>query len=174
MLRSLLVLARTRRGRRSDAGGVLAGLLAESEAANSSVFLLGASPEVIYSLRDCLAAMRPGLRLAGICDGDFAGPVSAAIVTHIRRAKPNVVVVDFSTSRFEEFRRNHASCFAGASLINLPGAFAALLETMGEPRRGRRWGAVGRLALQVRAASRFAFILLRQFARERWGFSGAR
>ena len=167
MLRNLTALARTTRCSRSDAGGAFAGLLAESEAAGSSVFLLGASPAVIYDLRDRLAASSPGLRLSGICDGDFAGPVSAEIVSHIRRAKPDVVVVDFSPRRFDEFRRDHAGSFAGVTLVNLPGAFEALLETSREHGEERARGRAGRLTLQLGAASRFPRILLRQFARER-------
>jgi hypothetical protein len=128
---------------------------------------LGASPAVVYDLRDCLAAVRPGLRLAGICDGDFDGPVWAEIIRHVRRAKADVVVVDFSPRRFDEFRRDHAGAFPAASLVNLPGAFEAFLEARGEHGIGRARGPVGRFALYLAATSRFPRILLRQLARER-------
>lgn len=122
---------------------------------------------MIYALRDRLAASSPGLHLAGICDGDFHGPVSAEIIGHIRRKQPDVVVVDFSSRRFDEFRRDHAGAFPAASLVNLPGAFEAFLEVRAEHGRGRARGPVGRFALHLGAASRFPRILLRQVARER-------
>lgn len=173
MRRNLPTLNGTTASSRSKTGRAFADIISESEASGTSVFLFGANPAVIYSLRERLSAIRPGLRLAGICDGDFEGPVSADIVAHIRRNRPDIVLVDLVPRRFEELRRDHAELPSTGTLINLPGAFEAFLEATGEQGVGRARGPVGHLGLRLASASRFPRILLRQFARERLRALGA-
>ena len=48
-----------------------------------SVFLFGGDSRAIYALRERIVSAVPVIRIAGICDADFAGPVDRAILDHI-------------------------------------------------------------------------------------------
>ena len=121
------------------AASELAGLLVACQGAKRSVFLFGSEQRDIYRLRDMVVAAFPGLKLAGICDADFDGPASQAIVDHIVKARPDMVIVDMPRRDFRRFERDHASGLPGATLVNLPGAFRRHLRATEPKRRAGRF-----------------------------------
>ena len=110
----------TVRSRRHD----LPGFISRCVEADASVFFFGCDASVIYRLRDRVQAACPALRIAGICDADFGGATSSAVVDFITRTRPDVVVVDMGDRDFRGFMQAHGTRFRGISLVQMSGAFA--------------------------------------------------
>lgn len=157
---------RTAPKRAGEAVG-MAGLLRDCADRNRGVFLFGGDSRTIYALRERIASAVPVVRIAGICDVDFAGPIDRAILDHIAAADADVIVTDLSETRFRLF---YAQCVAmgiSAKRINLPGSFADFAFGPGQglpgpsvPARLRRFG------VAAKAGLRFARIILRQRLRQ--------
>ncbi|RYE33272.1 MAG: hypothetical protein EOP23_09280 [Hyphomicrobiales bacterium] len=144
--------------------GVMADLLHDCANRNRRIFLFGGDSRSVYALRERIASAMPAVRIAGICDADFAGPVDRAVLDHIAAAHADVIVTDLPETRFPPFCAQCAGMGISATRINLPGSFAAFafgrrrrgLLRLAVPARLRRFGAAARAGL------RFACIVLRQ------------
>lgn len=147
----------------SQASG-LPELLAQAQDSGTRVFFFGSVPGIVYALRDKVASDFPRLAIAGICDADFSGAVSSAIVDFIAAATPGMIVVDMAEREFSAFARSNVHRFPDASLVHLDGAFGAYLLQQGGrgflSRRSLRSGVplIGRSL----SAARFCGIVLAQ------------
>lgn len=157
---------------RVGGAGGMADLLDDCAGRGRAIFLFGGDGAAIQGLRERIATAFPGLRIAGVCDADFAGPIDRAILDHIAATHADVIVTDLSQARFRLFSAQCAAMGIYGKRINLPGGFA---DFAFGPRRGflgrfapgrlRRFGIAARTGLQ------FARIILGQklrhaFARE--------
>lgn len=149
----------------SAATADLAETLRRCEETGRSVFLFGADASVIRALRSRVAGDHPRLRIAGICDADFAGPAGPAILTHIAGCAPDIVIVDLPSARHRSLIAEVAAHGLRFTLVNRPGSFAAYAGPGGSARGGG--GVVGRIAGDLATARRFAAILLRQLVQQR-------
>lgn len=145
-------------------------LLDRCERAGIPVFFFGSEPRIVYSLRDSVAATFPRLRIAGICDADFEGEASPAIVDFIAGTMPGVIILDMAERDFQTFLQAQGGRFPAAALVHLDGAFGAYVLPWAEralpSREGSRSGAASLLLRMLRqglSASRFAGIILAQF-----------
>jgi hypothetical protein len=147
-------------------------LLSDCERSDAAVFLFGSDEQVVYQLRDKVGSAFPRLKIAGICDADFEGPATREVVEHIANARPDVIIVDMAPRIFRAFARDHASQFAGASLVNLPATFRSYALPGRVDRYGPRSLAAGDSLLpramrrgvgQVLDGGRFARVILGQF-----------
>jgi hypothetical protein len=141
----------------------MADILCDCAERKRSVFLFGGDSGTIYALRERIASVVPAVRIAGICDADFAGPVDRAVLDHIAAADANMIVTDLPDTRFRLFCAQCVATGISAKPVNLPGSFANFafgrgrgLPDLSVPARLRRFGAAARAGL------RFARIILRQ------------
>lgn len=145
----------------------LAEFLNDCAERNRTVFLFGGDSRTIYAVRDRIEASFPGLRIAGICDADFAGPVDRAILGHIAAAGADVVIADLPEARFRQFCTQCNVAAIGGARVNLHGSFTDFA-----PGRRRRFAglvpnslpATGlrRFEATAKAAFQFARIILMQ------------
>lgn len=141
----------------------MADILCDCAERNRRVFLFGGDSGTIYALRERIASVVPAVRIAGICDADFTGPIDRAVLDHIAAADADVIVTDLPEARFRLFCAQCVAMEIAAKRINLPGSFADYafgqrqgLPGLSVPARLRRFGAAARAGL------RFARIILRQ------------
>lgn len=129
--------------------------LIEWQASQQRVFFFGSEARVVYALRDQVSAMFPSLTIVGICDADFAGPVSREVIAHILASKPDIVVVDMPKRDFDAFISAHRMRLEAMSVLNLPGAFPAHVRPV---RAGGVWD-------QFVAGARFLRLVVAQAMR---------
>lgn len=144
----------------------MAGLLSDCAERNRGVFLFGGDSRTIYALGERIASAFPGLRIAGICDADFAGPIDRAVLGHIAAADADVIVSDLPEARFRLFCAQCTVTGIYGRRVNLPGSFADFafgarrsLLGLSVPARLRGLGAAAEAGLQ------FARIVLGQSLR---------
>lgn len=145
----------------------LSDLLARSQDAGTTVFFFGSEARIVYALRDKVASDFPRLAIAGICDADFSGAVSPAIVGFIAAAKPGMIIVDMAEREFCAFARANEHRFPDALLVHLDGAFGAYVHRQGRqailPLRSQRSGVpLLRFVGHGLSAARFCGIILAQ------------
>lgn len=97
-----------------------------------SVFLLGASREVVARAGEALQAGEPGIRIAGVHDGYFAkeGPESDRVVALINQAKPNILLVGFGMPVQERWVRDNAARLNANVTMVVGGFFDRLSGTV--------------------------------------------
>lgn len=148
--------------RMGEAGGI-ADLLRDCAERNHRVFLFGSDSRTIYALRERVASTFPMVRIAGICDADFAGPIDRAVLDHIAAARADVIVTDLPEARFRLFSAQCAAMGIYGRRTNLPGSFADFVFGPG-PDLARLPVplALCRIGAAATAGLRFARIILRQ------------
>ncbi len=133
-----------------------------------SVYLLGATQEVIEAARDQLVARYPGLRVAGIRNGYFGPEEDEAVVTEIAAAKPDLLLVGRSVYTQDPWIANYRDRLNVPVMIGVGGSFDVmsgrlkraprilqslklewLYRLMQEPARWRRMLVLPKFALQV-------------------------
>lgn len=144
-------------GRVGEAGK-LAELLRDCARRGCAVFFFGGDSRAIYALRDRAASALPALRIAGICDADFSGPIDRAVLAHVAAAKADVIVSDLPEARFRLFCAQCSAAGIYGKRFNLPGSFS---DFAFGPRRGFfRLFPAGRL-LRFGSAARAGLAFLR-------------
>lgn len=150
-------------GEAKAAGSALGETLRRCAETGRSVFLFGGDAATIRALRERVAADYPRLRIAGICDADFSGPVGQAILTHIAERKPDVFVLDLPSKRHRALIAEVAACGLRFTLINRAGSFARYAAGQGG---NSGLGSFIPFRRQVGTLRRFAGIVLRQFMQQ--------
>lgn len=155
---------------RRDTG--LEAALRRCEDAGEAVFLFGGDSATVHALRSRVRSSFPRLRVAGICDADFAGPAGHAILAHIAACKPDMVIVDMSPKRHRALIAEFAANGLHMGLTNLPGTFeryvaarrhGGLTAAGRSPRLPRP---IGKAMSGFAAALRFSGIIAHQFVRD--------
>jgi hypothetical protein len=148
---------------RAGGAGGMADLLRDCAGQGRAIFLFGGDSAAIHGLRERIGMVFPGLRIAGVCDADFAGPIDRAVLDHIAVAQADVIVTDLSQARFRLFCAQCAARGIYGKRINLPGGFTDFAFGPGQgflgrfaPGRLRRFGVAAKSGLQ------FARIILGQ------------
>ena len=118
---------------RGDETGQMAELLRDCAGRDRAVFFFGGDSRAIYALRDRVSSAWPRLRIAGICDADFTGPIDRAILAHIAAAHADVIVSDLPEARFRLFCAQCSAAGIYGKRFNLPGSFS---DFAFGPRRG--------------------------------------
>lgn len=133
-----------------------------------SVYLLGATQEVIEAARDQLVARYPGLRVAGIRNGYFGPDEDESVVAEIAAAKPDLLLVGRSVYTQDPWIANYRDRLNVPVMIGVGGSFDVmsgrlkraprilqslklewLYRLLQEPARWRRMLVLPRFALQV-------------------------
>lgn len=149
--------------------GDMVRLITSCQSEGLSVFFFGSQTQTIYMLRERVAAGFPRLKIAGICDADFEGCASPAIVDFIAGTKPGLIVLDMAEHEARVFSQANGHRFAGASLVHLEGAFSDYVQPRGERGwlsravfRSRGAPLMGRALRQGVFALRFSGVILSQ------------
>lgn len=148
---------------RDGEAGEIVGLLRMCAGRARAVFLFGGDSSTIHAMRERTGAVFPALRIAGICDADFAGPIDRAVFVHIAAAHADVIISDLPDARFRQLRAQCSAAGLDGEWINLPGSFSDF--ALGPRRRFLGLGVPGRLSRFGAAAMtglQFVRIVLRQ------------
>ncbi|WP_377838449.1 WecB/TagA/CpsF family glycosyltransferase [Bosea sp. UC22_33] len=152
---------------RAGGGGALSDLLRDCAERNRRVFLFGGDSRTIYALRGRIASAIPAVRIAGICDADFAGPIDRAVLDHIAAADADVIITDLPEARFRLFCAQCTAMGIYGKRINVPGSFADFALGAGQGVLGLSVPArLRRLGVAAKAGLRFARIILGQSLRQ--------
>ena len=140
---------RVRSRRRPALHPALRETLAACAASGSSVYLFGANATKLYDLRDLVYAEFPDLRLAGLCDADFAGPISREIFVDIASRRPDLLIVDVPAAMSRQLKAQCARLAPGVRIVYLRHSFGA------DGAHARAWR-------NARVYLRFGVIVIRQ------------
>jgi N-acetylglucosaminyldiphosphoundecaprenol N-acetyl-beta-D-mannosaminyltransferase len=143
-------------------------LLREGEKRGWSVYLLGASSDIVATAYANLQKQYPGMRFVGYRDGYFTDREDGEVVAEIRAAKPDLLFVARSTMNQEPWIEKYQTTLGVPVVMGVGGSFdvvsgklkraPALFRKMGlewfyrllqEPSRYKRMLVLPRFALKV-------------------------
>jgi N-acetylglucosaminyldiphosphoundecaprenol N-acetyl-beta-D-mannosaminyltransferase len=116
-------------------------LLALAQHEHKSVYLLGATPQVLSRLQDELARRFPGLRVAGAHHGYFRDSEAADIATVIRQAAPDMLFLGMTSPKKELFLARFGGSLDVPVLHGVGGSFDILAGLTSRAPEG--WQRVG-------------------------------
>jgi N-acetylglucosaminyldiphosphoundecaprenol N-acetyl-beta-D-mannosaminyltransferase len=105
---------------------VFQGLLELAHAEAKSVYLLGATPEVLARLEPEIAARWPGLVIAGSRDGYFADSEFDAVAEDIRRSGADMLFIGMTSPKKEIFIGTYGSSLNVPVIHGVGGSFDVL------------------------------------------------
>ncbi len=91
-----------------------------------SVYFFGAAPQVIIRLKEKVAAIHPGLPIAGARCGYFEAAQESSIISEINAARPAVLIVCLGSPRQELWIEKHRSDLAVPVAMGAGGTFDVL------------------------------------------------
>lgn len=109
---------------------------AEGAARSLRVFLLGAAPGVAAAAADALVKRHRGLSVVGTQHGYFASHDDGAVVSRIREARPEMVLVALGFPRQEQWIAAHLAELPGMVCLGVGGTLDVLA---GRTRRAPLW-----------------------------------
>jgi N-acetylglucosaminyldiphosphoundecaprenol N-acetyl-beta-D-mannosaminyltransferase len=95
----------------------------------SSVYFLGARPEIVAEVAEVLQARHPGLRVAGYHDGYWTD--DAAMVAEVREAQPDYVFLAIPSPRKEFWLNRHLEALDVPFVMGVGGSFDVLAGKIG-------------------------------------------
>lgn len=101
-----------------------------------SVFLLGSRDGVARAAAARLCADIPGLAIAGTRDGYFSPEDEQSVITAVRTARPDIVLVGMDVPRQEKWIAEHRIALGASVVMGVGGSFDVL---SGALRRAPRW-----------------------------------
>lgn len=102
------------------------GLLRLAHREHRSIYLLGATPQVLAQLQEELAGRFPGLRIAGTHHGYFKDREAADLAAEIKAAAPDMLFVGMTSPRKELFLARFGSSLGVPVLHGVGGSFDIL------------------------------------------------
>lgn|GEM_PF-415719 len=100
------------------------------------VFFLGAAPEVVKRVADLAHTQYPHMTVAGWRDGYFSEPQEQEIANHIRRTRPDILLVAMSSPKKELFMRQWSHYIDVPICHGVGGSFDVMA---GRTRRAPSW-----------------------------------
>lgn len=101
----------------------LAQSLLESIGPEQSVFFLGAAPGIAEKAAQNWQVRRPQLQIAGVQHGYFAPEEQTAVLQHIERLQPAIILVALGVPRQEFWIQAHKAVCPSAIWIGVGGSF---------------------------------------------------
>lgn len=155
-------------------------LLAHAAQRGYSVYLLGATPEIVSACVARATALYPSLRIAGARDGYFRRDEEDAIVAAIRAIAPDLLLLGFGTPAKEYFMHRHYRALGVPFVMGVGGSFDVFAGRIARAprwmqRAGLEWAF--RLAQEPRRLwrrylvgnTRFIAIVVRELVARRFG-----
>jgi len=100
------------------------------------VFFLGASEEVVNSVREFYAKELPRLKVVGYHNGYWSTDEEPVIVEQIAASRPDLLFVAISSPKKEEFLRRHQATMKVPFAMGVGGTFDVVV---GKVKRAPRW-----------------------------------
>lgn len=98
-------------------------LLREGDRKSWSVYLLGASADIIRTAHDNLKLKYPGVRFVGFRDGYFTDSEDGAVIADIRKANPDMLFVARATMNQEPWIEKYAQTLGVPVIMGVGGSF---------------------------------------------------
>ncbi|MFC5531043.1 WecB/TagA/CpsF family glycosyltransferase [Cohnella yongneupensis] len=98
-------------------------MLQEGDRKSWSVYLLGASADIIKTAHDNLKRKYPGVRFVGYRDGYFTDREDGAVIAEIRAANPDMLFVARATMNQEPWIEKYASVLGVPVIMGVGGSF---------------------------------------------------
>jgi N-acetylglucosaminyldiphosphoundecaprenol N-acetyl-beta-D-mannosaminyltransferase len=111
-------------------------LLALAHQENKSIYLLGATPQVLGQLQNEVASRFPGLRLAGAHHGYFSDSEAANVAATIRGAAPDMLFLGMTSPKKELFLARYGASLDVPVLHGVGGSFDILAGLTSRAPRG--------------------------------------
>ena len=106
-----------------------------------SIFLLGATPQVLAAVQSVIGARWPGVVIAGARDGYFADAEAGAVADDIRAAAPDMLFLGITSPKKEIFLSRHGEHLGVPILHGVGGSFDVMAGVV--RRAPARWQRAG-------------------------------
>lgn len=116
-------------------------LLASADRERGSVYLLGATPEVLAAVEEQIGIRWPGVRLVGSHDGYFDTGATREVAADIAASGADMLFIGMTSPKKEIFLATHGGALGVPVLHGVGGSFDVLGGfTQRAPERWQRWG----------------------------------
>ena len=146
-------------------------LLRRAPAAHRRIYFFGAAPGVAEKAKAKAEQLYPGIKIVGVRDGFFSADMNDAIISDIRTARPDLLLVALGVPKQEKWIHRHLAALGVPVAIGVGGTLDVmagvmkraprwmqraklewLFRGMLQPKRARRLLALPKFVLKVHAA----------------------
>ena len=111
-------------------------LLRRAPAAHRRVYFFGAAPGVAEKAKAKAEQLYPGIEIVGVRDGFFSADMNDAIISDIRTARPDLLLVALGAPKQEKWIHEHLAALGVPVAIGVGGTLDVMAGVM---KRAPRW-----------------------------------
>ena len=111
-------------------------LLRRAPAAHRRVYFFGAAPGVAEKAKAKAEQLYPGIEIVGVRDGFFSADMNDAIISDIRTARPDLLLVALGVPKQEKWIHEHLAALGVPVAIGVGGTLDVMAGVM---KRAPRW-----------------------------------
>ena len=111
-------------------------LLRRAPAAHRRVYFFGAAPGVAEKAKAKAEQLYPGIKIVGVRDGFFSVDMNDAIISDIRTARPDLLLVALGVPKQEKWIHEHLAALGVPVAIGVGGTLDVMAGVM---KRAPRW-----------------------------------
>ena len=111
-------------------------LLRRAPAAHRRVYFFGAAPGVAEKAKAKAEQLYPGIKIVGVRDGFFSADMNDAIISDIRTARPDLLLVALGVPKQEKWIHEHLAALGVPVAIGVGGTLDVMAGVM---KRAPRW-----------------------------------
>ena len=111
-------------------------LLRRAPAAHRRVYFFGSAPGVAEKAKAKAEQLYPGIKIVGVRDGFFSADMNDAIISDIRTARPDLLLVALGVPKQEKWIHEHLAALGVPVAIGVGGTLDVMAGVM---KRAPRW-----------------------------------
>lgn len=111
-------------------------LLRRAPAAHRRIYFFGAAPGVAEKAKEKAEQLYPGIKIVGVRDGFFSADMNDAIISDIRTARPDLLLVALGVPKQEKWIHEHLARLGVPVAIGVGGTLDVMAGVM---KRAPRW-----------------------------------
>ena len=111
-------------------------LLRRAPAAHRRIYFFGAAPGVAEKAKAKAEQLYPGIKIIGVRDGFFSADMNDAIISDIRTARPDLLLVALGVPKQEKWIHEHLAALGVPVAIGVGGTLDVMAGVM---KRAPRW-----------------------------------
>ena len=111
-------------------------LLRRAPAAHRRIYFFGAAPGVAEKAKAKAEQLYPGIEIVGVRDGFFSADMNDAIISDIRTARPDLLLVALGVPKQEKWIHEHLAALGVPVAIGVGGTLDVMAGVM---KRAPRW-----------------------------------
>ncbi|EFW29519.1 WecB/TagA/CpsF family glycosyltransferase [Selenomonas artemidis] len=111
-------------------------LLRRAPAAHRRIYFFGAAPGVAEKAKAKAEQLYPGIKIVGVRDGFFSADMNDAIISDIRTARPDLLLVALGVPKQEKWIHEHLAALGVPVAIGVGGTLDVMAGGM---KRAPRW-----------------------------------